>query len=140
VTASADPARSYFEDVAVGEEHETPALTVTATHVALYANLTGDDPLTAGDAPPLLALCLSTGLGWRIDRAPLVVLAFMSMDWKILRPMRIGDTVRCVSRTTLKRAMRDSGVIAEEHSVVDQHGQVLQTGRFMFLVAKRPAA
>ena len=141
MTASAPPpARSYFEDVTVGEEHETPALTVTAAHVALYAQLTGDDPLAAGDAPALLALCLSTGLGWRIDRAPLVVLAFMGIDWKMVRPLRVGDTVRCVSRTALKRAMRDAGVVAEEHSVVDQRGDVLQSGRFTFLVAKRPTA
>ena len=134
------PARSYFEDVKVGSEHETPAMTVTEAHVALYANLTRDDAASAGLAPDLLALCLSTGLGWRIERPPLVVLAFMAIEWKILQPLHIGDTIRSVARTAVKRAMRDSGVVIEEHSIVDQRGDVLQRGRFTFLVAKRPAA
>jgi len=134
------PVRSYFEDVTVGAEHETPAMTVTQAHVALYANLTRDDPPAADVAPEILGLCLSTGLGWRIDRPPLVVLAFMGIDWKILRPLRIGDTIRSVARTVVKRSMREGGVVVEEHSIVDQRGDVLQYGRFTFLVAKRPAA
>ena len=133
-------ARSYFEDVTVGSQHETPAMTVTETHVALYANLTRDDPPAAGVAPELLGLCLSTGLGWRIDRPPLVVLAFMGIEWKILRPLRVGDTIRSIARTAVKRAMRDGGVVIEEHAIVDQGGDTLQHGRFTFLVAKRPAA
>ena len=131
--------RTYFEDVVVGSEHETPAMTVTDAHVTLYRGLTGD--ATIGDdaaaAPELLALGLSTGLGWRIERPPLVVLAFMSIDWKIERPMRIGDTVRSRSRTVVKRSLREGGVVIEEHRIVDQHETVLQQGRFTFLVAKR---
>jgi 3-hydroxybutyryl-CoA dehydratase len=133
-------ARSYFEDVTVGSQHETPGLTVTEAHVVLYANLTRDDPPAAGVAPELLGLCLSTGLGWRIDRPPLVVLAFMGFEWKILRPLRVGDTIRSIARTAVKRAMRDGGVVIEEHAIVDQRGDTLQHGRFTFLVAKRPAA
>jgi acyl dehydratase len=63
----------------------------------------------------------------------------MSIDWKIERPLRIGDTIRSRSRTALKRSMRDSGVVIEEHEIVDQHDTVLQHGRFTFLVAKRSA-
>jgi hypothetical protein len=39
----------------------------------------------------------------------------------------------------MKRAMRDGGVVIEEHSIVDQRRDILQHGRFTFLVAKRPA-
>ena len=131
------PSRTYFEDVEVGSRHETPAMTVTEAHVSLYGGLTGDDPAGPGLAPEILALCLSTGLGWRIARPPLVVLAFMSIDWKIDRPLHVGDTVRSRSHTALKRSMKDCGVVIEEHEVVDQHGTVLQHGRFTFLVAKR---
>jgi acyl dehydratase len=138
--SSLGPARTYFEDVAVGAEHETPGMTVTEAHVALYANLTRDDPAATGLAPDLLGLCLSTGLGWRIARPPLVVLAFMGIEWKVLRPLRVGDTIRSVSRTAVKRAMRDSGVVIEEHAIKDQRDDVLQQGRFTFLVAKRPSA
>jgi hypothetical protein len=37
----------------------------------------------------------------------------------------------------VKRSMREAGVVIEEHQIVDQHGQVLQHGRFTFLVAKK---
>jgi acyl dehydratase len=128
---------TYFEDVVVDARHETPAMTITEAHVALYGGVTGDQSETAGVAPELLALCLSTGLGWRIGRPPLVVLAFMGIDWKIDRPLRVGDTIRSRLRTAVKRAMRDGGVVVEEQEIVDQHGTVLQHGRVTFLVAKR---
>ena len=133
------PSRSatYFEDVEVGAQHETPAITVTEAHVSLYGGVTGDQAPAQGIAPDLLGLCLGTGLGWRIARPPLVVLAFMSIDWKIEQPLRVGDTVHARSRTTLKRSMKDGGVVIEEHELVDQRGTVLQRGKFTFLVAKR---
>jgi acyl dehydratase len=132
---------SYFEDVVVGSLHETPAMTITQAHATMYGSLTGDAATldSPGVAPELLALALSTGLGWRIERPPLVVLAFMSIDWKIVQPLRIGDTVRSRSKSTLKRNMREAGVVIEEHDIVNQDDVVLQTGRFTFLVAKRPS-
>ena len=128
---------TYFEDIEVGSQHESPAITVTEAHVSLYGGLTGDLASGPGLAPDLLGLCLGTGLGWRIERPPLVVLAFMSVDWKAERPLRVGDTVHARSRTTLKRSMRDGGVVIEAHDLVDHHGTVLQRGKFTFLVAKR---
>ena len=136
---AAAPAHTYFEDVEVGAEHETPAMTVTEAHVALYGGVTGDAPTEWGIAPEIFALCLATGLGWRIGRPPLVVLAFMGIEWKIVRPLRVGTTIRAVSRTAVKRGMREGGVVMEDHSILDQHGDVLQQGRFSFLVARRPA-
>jgi acyl dehydratase len=137
MTVDATIHRTYFEDLVVGEEGETPAMTVTEAHVALYRGLTGDDADAPGIVPDLLPLCLSTGLGWRIPRPPLAVLAFMSIDWQIVRPARVGDTVRSRSRTAIKRSMRDNGVVIEEHQIVDQRDDVVQHGRFTFLVAKR---
>ena len=84
---------TYFEDVVVGDETLTPAMTLTEAHAALYRGLTGDAPDDPAAIPDLLPLCLSTGLGWRIARPPLVVLAFMGFEWAIHRPLRVGDTV-----------------------------------------------
>jgi hypothetical protein len=33
--------------------------------------------------------------------------------------------------------MRDAGLIVDERTILDQHGEVVQQGRFTFLVAKR---
>jgi acyl dehydratase len=127
----------YFEDVQVGDEDLTPAMTLTEAHAALYRGLTGDAPDDPAAIPDLLPLCLSTGLGWRMARPPLVVLAFMSFEWTIHRPLRIGDTVHGRARAAVKRSMREAGVIIEDHEILDQRGDVVQGGRFTFLVAKR---
>ena len=132
-------AQTYFEDVEVGKVQCTPAMTVTPMHVALYHGLTGDAAVDAGMVPELLPMCLSTGLGWRMPRPRLMVLAFMGFDWKILRPLAVGDTIYSRSRTTTKRTLREAGVIVDEHEIVDQRGEVVQHGKFTFLVAKRPA-
>jgi acyl dehydratase len=133
----AAPARFYFEDVELGSVVETPALTVTQTHVTLYSSLTGD-VTGQGSVPDLLPLCLTTGLGWRVPQPPLAVLAFMGFEWRMNAPLQVGDTVHSRSRTALKRSLREGGVIVEEREVINQRGEVVHEGRFTFLVAKRP--
>ncbi len=137
MTATAE--RAYFEDVTLGDSVESPGLTVTEAHVNLYHGLTAEPPDDPGRVPDLLPLCLSTGLGWRVPRPPLAVLAFLGVEWEVVKPLRVGDTIHGVSRAVSRRAMREGGIIIEEHEVIDQRGQVVQRGRFTFLVARRPA-
>jgi acyl dehydratase len=134
----ADPARFYFEDVVLHGELETPAMTITEAHVALYAGLSHDLPLAPGAVPELLPLCLTVGLGWRVPQPPLAVLAFMGFEWNALAPVRVGDTIHSRSRTAMKRAMREGGVVIEERQVINQRGEVVHQGKFTFLVARRP--
>jgi hypothetical protein len=128
---------TYFEDVAVERVEETPALTITSAHVAIYLGLTRELAADVTVVPELLALCFATGLGWRVPKPPLVVLAFMGIDWQVLRSLRVGDTIMSRARIVTKRPMRDAGVVIEEREVVDQGGAVVQRGRFTYLVAKR---
>lgn len=138
--AAITPARCYFEDVEKDVPFETPGLTLTRAHVALFTGVTGDTVLRDPDAvPDLLPLCLSSGLGWRVPQPPLVVLAFMGFEWQFLKRARVGDTIRSVSTTVAKRTMRDGGVIVEERNILDQRDEVLQSGRLTLLVARRPA-
>jgi acyl dehydratase len=131
------PSRFYFEDIEVGTVVETPAMTVTQAHVTIYAGLT-DDVAPAGGVPDLLPLCLTIGLGWRVNLPPLAVMAFMGFEWKTNAPVRVGDTIHSRSRTAVKRSMREGGVVIEEREVINQRGEVVHQGRFTFLVAKRP--
>lgn len=132
--------RFFFEDVVLHGVIETPAITVTRAHVALYAGVTGDGAADAPVAPELLLVCLTTGLGWRVPQPPLAVLAFMGLEWHVDAPLRVGDTIHSRSRTAVKRAMREGGVIVEEREVINQRGETVQHGKFTFLVARRPAA
>jgi acyl dehydratase len=140
VPSSQPAGRVYFEDVQTGVPFETPGLTLTETHAALFASLTTARPGQPGTIPELLPLCLSSGLGWRVPQPPLVVLAFMGFEWRFLKPARVGDTIRSVSKTVAKRSMKEGGVIVEERNILNQHGEVVQSGRLTLLVAKRPAA
>ena len=132
--------RHYFEDVIVDDVVETPAITVTETHVSLYLGLTRDLAARTDAVPSLLPLCLSTGLAWRVPRPPLVVLAFMSVELTEVLPVYVGDTIRSRARTKTKRAMREGGVVIEERELVNQRGEVAQRSRFTLLVARRPAS
>jgi acyl dehydratase len=136
---SAAPSTFFFEDVELHGIRETPAVTVTEAHVTLYGGVTGDAPSAPGAAPELLLLALTTGLGWRIPQPPLAVLAFMGVEWHVDAPLRVGDTIHSRSRTALKRAMKEGGVIVEERAVINQRGETVQHGKFTFLVARRPA-
>ena len=130
---------TYFDDVELGETVVTPALTLTEALVRLYQGVTGDgDGDDPTGIPPLLPLALSTGLGWRVPRPPLAVTAFLSFEWEIVHPLRVGDTIHGASRAAARRPMREGGILIEEHELVDQRGVVVQRGRFTFLVARRP--
>lgn len=131
-------ARYYFEDLSLGTVLDTPAITVTGAHAGLYAGLSGEDRGDPGLVPDLLPLCLSTGLGWRVPQPPLVILAFLGIDWQVQQPLRVGETIWSRARVALLRPMRDAGIVVEEREIVDQRGRVVQRGRFTFLVAKRP--
>ena len=120
---------------------ETPGITLTRAHVTLFAGVTGDAAIRDPDAvPDLLPLCLSSGLGWRVPRPPLAVLAFMGFEWRIVGAVRVGDTIHCVSRPLTKRSMREGGVVIEERRIVNQRGETVQSGKLTLLVARRPAA
>ena len=131
--------RFYFEDVDPHAVLETPALTVTEAHVSLFTGLVQEPVAAAGVAPDLLPLCLTTGLGWRMPQPPLAVLAFLGVEWDMQHPIRVGDTIHSRSRTAVKRSLREGGYVVEEREVINQRGEVVQRGRFSFLVAKRPS-
>jgi len=134
-------AQCFFEDVEINVPLETPGVTLTRAHVALFTGLTGEvAPADPDTVPSLLPLSLSSGLGWRVPRPPLAVLAFMGFEWRFLAPIRIGDTIHSLSRTLTKRSMREGGVVIEERKVVNQRNETVQEGKLTLLVARRPAA
>ena len=135
------PVQCFFEDVEVNVPLKTPGITLTRAHVALFTGITGEaGPPDAETVPGLLPLCVSSGLGWRVPRPPLAVLAFMGFEWRFLAPVRVGDTIHSQSRTLIKRSMREGGVVIEERQIINQRDETVQTGKLTLLVARRPAA
>ena len=129
-------AATYFDDVVLDKVTLTPAVTVTEAHVEMYQGITREMSAT-GHIPDVLPLCLVVGLGWRVKDPPMAVQAFVALDWKVVKELRVGDTMHSRSRIVSKRPLRDAGLIVDERTILDQHGEVVQQGRFTFLVAKR---
>src|SRR5204863_1284793 len=91
-----------------------------------------------GVVPGPVPLCLAIAVGWRAPAPPRVVLALVGFEWEFLGPVRVGDTISSRARVLNKRALREGGVVVEEREIFAQTGEVAQSGRFTFLVARRP--
>jgi acyl dehydratase len=115
--------------------------------VVNFAGMTGDynplhvdhefarnTPFGKPIAHGLLGLSFVAGLG---SFSPWVeIAAFVRVvDWKFQRPLYIGDTVRVRTELVEKRpGGRRHGLALWQRELVNQQGEVVQTGRFETLV------
>lgn len=111
------PRGRYFEDFEVGEEILTPARTITSTDIVNFACLSGD----FNEVHTNFEYCKTTQFGEPIAHGPLVyaimaglqyasgvndgtLLALLQIDeWKMLHPIKHGDTIRLRARVLEKR-------------------------------------
>jgi acyl dehydratase len=144
--------RRYFEDIALGEEYESPGRTVTETDIVLFAGLSGDYNVLHTDAEfmkksifgeriahGLLGLAIQSGLFYRAGPA-YATIAFLALRWKFKAPIKIGDTIRVRARVTAKRetAKPDRGIVVLERQVLNQRDEVVQEGETELMVERRP--
>jgi len=145
--------RRFFDDIAVGEEYESPGRTVTESDIVLFAGLSGDYNVVHTDAEfmkksvfgeriahGLLGLAIQAGLFTRATSA-YATLAFLGLRWKFKAPIKIGDTIRLRARVLTKKetSQGDRGVITLERTVLNQRDEVVQEGETDLLVERRPA-
>ncbi len=140
-----------FNDLAVGDEWESPRRTVTETDVVVFAGLTGDfnplhvDHSAASNGPfgrpvahGLLGLAIAIGL---ISQAPCIdTLAFLGiLEWKFHRPIAFGDTIHAVSTVEAldTQAKGRRGIVTWHRRILNQEGQLVQDGRTQSLVRAR---
>jgi acyl dehydratase len=146
------PARRFFEDIAVGEEYESPGRTLTETDLVLFAGLSGDYNVLHTDAElmkasifgeriahGLLGLAIQAGLFSRATR-PYATVAFTGLRWKFKGPIKIGDTIRVRVKVLATREADkpDCGVVTLERQIVNQRGEVVQEGETDLLVERGP--
>lgn len=143
----------YLEDFAVGEEIETPARTVTEADVVAFAGLSGDynpihtdaefaagTPFGQRIAHGLLGLSIASGLAGRTGMLEGTALAFLAIeDWRFAKPILFGDTVRVRIKVIEARASSKpgAGVLRRRIELVNQRGEVVQSGTFVTLVKAR---
>ncbi|MQA24138.1 MAG: dehydratase [Micromonosporaceae bacterium] len=145
----------YFEDFSLGQVFVTAARTITETDILTYAYLSGDHTALHTDAEyakgtifgeriahgPLGAV-ISGGLLVRLGIFEGSALAALEHHWVFKGPIRLNDTIH--SRVTIVELRETSdgerGVLQRKVEIVNQRGEVVQTGHAKLLIAKRPEA
>jgi acyl dehydratase len=140
-----------FEDIAVGDEYESPGRTVTEADIVIFAGLSGDYNVLHTDAEHmkssifgeriahgLLGLSIQHGLLRRSMNAHPEE-RFVALKWKFKGPIKIGDTLHVRARVV---ALTDAdepgwGRVTMERLVLNQHGQVVQQGETEHLVGRQ---
>ncbi|GAA5232137.1 acyl dehydratase [Verticiella sediminum] len=143
----------FFEDFEIGQEYVSPARTVTQTDIVNFACLSGD----FNEVHTNFEYCKNTPFGEPIAHGPLVyaimgglqyasglndgtLLALLQIDkWRLLEPVRHGDTIRLQSRVIEKKASSksDRGVVTFQRQCVKQDGSVVQEMTATLLYRRR---
>ncbi len=136
-----------YVELVVGETVVSAGLTITEHHVVSFAGLTGDfhpmhmDACSAGRsrfggriAHGMLVMSICTGLVNQSN--PFKAVAFLGLDWNMLKPVMVGDTVYARS-TLISKELTSSGrhgVVSQRREIVNQENDLMQDGVTRFLV------
>ncbi len=145
----------FFEEFQLGQKLETVGRTITETDVVNFAALSGDYNRIHTDAAYAAAtpfgqriahgLCVSaiaSGLMVRTNIMEGTVLAFREInEWKFSRPVFFGDTIHVQSEVVELKALPrlKGGAVTIKLDVVNQKGEVCQTGRWTMLMLSKAA-
>lgn len=157
-TAQSAPGREgvhYLDDLHPGQRFVSAARTVTEADVVAFAGLSGDFNPIHTDVEfaaksvyakrvvyGLLGLSIATGLLDRLGIFSGSAMAMLGIDgWKFTVPVFIGDTVHLeleILDVRPSRSKPDRGVVERKFELVNQHGEICQTGRIDVLVRRSP--
>ena len=133
----------------------SPGRTITEADVVAFAGLSGDfnpahtdhdqasrGPFRAPIAHGLLSLIVAAGLAERNGQGvDATAIAMLGVEWRFKKPVFFGDTIRLRITLASKRltSKPDRGIIVRNVEVLNQHGDVVQEGRFTTMVQTREA-
>jgi acyl dehydratase len=145
----------YFEEFEIGQKVVSTPRTVTEADVVAFAGLSGDfnqihtDAAYAAATPfgqriahGLCVMAIISGLITRTGVMEGTVLAFREIaEWKFSKPVFFGDTVHAEIEVIESKAIPrlGGGNVTIKISVVNQKGDVCQTGKWSVLMLSRPA-
>lgn len=142
----------YFNDFSLDQKFITRSRTVTEADVVNFAGLSWDHNQLHTDktfaastrfgeriAHGLLIVIMHAGLSYQLTEDS--ILALLELSWKFKAPIFIGDTIH-VEQTVadLRESSRgDRGILTFDKKIINQKGEVVQTGKTTLLLAKRDA-
>lgn len=145
----------YLEDFPVGQCFTTKGRTVTEADIVAFTGLSGDfNPLHIDEeyckstphgtriAQGLLGLSIASGLVSQLGLLTGTAVGFLGMNWRYSGAIRAGDTIHVVITTTEIRTTSNPsrGVLVRQLDIVNQKGEVVQTGDWSVMVLTRPEA
>jgi acyl dehydratase len=140
----------FFEDFHLGQRFVTKGRTVTEADVVNFACLTWDHNQLHTDAEyaaatpygkriahGLLGIAIHSGLAYELTEES--ILAFLGLTWQFKLPIYIGDTIHVEQGVKEMRETSngDRGILTFEKEIINQRGEVVQTGTTTILLAKR---
>jgi acyl dehydratase len=147
---SSRPRGKYFDEMSVGDVFITGARTITNTDIVNFACLSGD----FNDVHTNWEYCTQTPFGEPIAHGPLIysiaaglvyasglndgtLLALLGItDWKMLAPVKHGDTIRVELEVVKARptSKPGRGVVTFIRRIKNQREQVVQemTGSYLY--------
>jgi acyl dehydratase len=148
---SQEMTRLFYEDLNVGDEHQSSGRTVTETDVVSFAGLSGDFNNMHIDeefakktvfgtrvAHGLCVLSIASGLWFTMPR--LATIAFMGLeDWRFSGAVKFGDTI-CIARKLVEKRDHkrpNMGFLIFEVNVHNQSDEVVQKGKWVILVQRK---
>ncbi len=144
-----------FEEFQTGDRVISAARTITEADIVNFAALTGDWNQIHTDAEyskqhafgqrvahGLLILSIASGLAVRMSFLEETILAFRSIEWKMQRPVLIGDTIRVRITVEGTKAMPrlGGGLVNFKVEVVNQNDEACQRGNWEMLVKGETAS
>src|SRR4030095_3410329 len=144
-----------IEEFEVGQVDESRARTITETDVVTFAWVSGDvnpmhtdaehsakSPIGQRIAHGALGLSIATGLSASLGYLEGTAIAALGIDeWKFLKPVLFNDTISLrgtvVSARSTSKA--DRGVLVRRMELLNQRGEVVQSGLMTTMVLTRAA-
>ena len=143
--------KRFFDEIEIGETHETPGITVTEWHVMNFAAVSMDffelhtneeyarrTQFGGRVAHGLLGLAIADGLKHR-SSFQVEAIASLHWSWDFTGPIYLGDTIRARLSVLDKRPSRskpDRGVVTVKYEVLNQTDDVVQRGENRMMVKR----
>ena len=144
----------YFEEFSIGQKIVTGKRLILEADILDFARLSGDDnrihtdaefsktmPFGKQIAHGLLGLSIASGLAWQTGMMDGTVIAFREVqDWKFVKPVFIGDTLRAELNTTEIKALPriGGGSVTIAVEVKNQNDEVCHRGTWVVLILSKP--
>ena len=140
----------YFDDFHVGQQFKTKSRTITEADVVNFAGLSWDHNQLHTDgeyaattqfgkriAHGLLGVIAHAGLSYQLTEDS--ILALLELNWQFKGPIFLGDTIHVeqVVKELREDSSGDRGILKFEKKVINQRGEVVQTGTTTIWLAKK---